>query len=196
MKYKSIIFFVAIAVSLMGCNKEKEEGVSISTSTDQQEEAVTTASDSVPIDTKIVIPDRQVIPQMLQEAAVIPPQEETIANLPAQTQPIQDFIVTEQLDMVTSPAPQDAIVSTEMPADSSMVITDSVKKIDVVPADQNANASIDKQKVASPVSTEQQNFDDSQLTSTTTTVSENIDTVDGQAKADISSGIEEEIEAY
>ena len=99
---KSFVFFAAMALVLVGCNKEKEESMeSAAVSTEQQQQALPVVSNnaipaaapaaSMPEQGNVNVIGQQVaIPQAPQEAAAIPSQQAApTVDLQNQAQPIQ-----------------------------------------------------------------------------------------------------------
>ncbi|CAL7959733.1 conserved hypothetical protein [Gammaproteobacteria bacterium] len=134
MKTKSIMFLVAIALVLVGCNKEKEENIDTSAIS---AEALPNASNNVVPTTNVAPPTpaheqgnvvgvtgQQVTPQAPQEVVVMPPQTMPIVDSQNQIQPMPVVPISGQqsVDNVsTVQAPAVATVSTATPAGGNTV---------------------------------------------------------------------------
>lgn len=120
MNTKSFVFFAAMALVLVGCNKEKEESMeTAAVSTEQQQQALPVVSNnavpaapaaSMPEQGNVnVVGQQAAIPQAPQEAVVIPSQQAVpTVDLQDQVQPAQQI----QPSQLVQAAPVESVTTT------------------------------------------------------------------------------------
>ncbi|MEI8055246.1 MAG: hypothetical protein WCH10_04515 [bacterium] len=107
MNTKSIVFLAAIALVLVGCNKEKEENIGTPVISVGQQQQVSPGTNAVPATAS---EQNQVIPQAPQEVATASSQAAPIADSQNQIQPVPAAPIPSQQGVV------DDVSATQAPA--------------------------------------------------------------------------------
>ncbi len=140
------MFFAVAAFLLVGCNKEKEENISIPTTEQQQAVPTMTISDSVPTNNAPVVVDQGVVAEQQQAPVVSQVAPEAVVTPPSvdQNQPTQVIPAApaDQSSMTITQATQAPVtaaaseVQPAMPASDDMTVsTENVPAVqtDVAP---------------------------------------------------------------
>ncbi|EKE01344.1 MAG: hypothetical protein ACD_21C00156G0011 [uncultured bacterium] len=146
MNNKLLMFFAVAAFLLVGCNKEKEENISIPTTEQQQAVPTMTISDSVPTNNAPVVVDQGVVAEQQQAPVVSQVAPEAVVTPPSvdQNQPTQVIPAApaDQSSMTITQATQAPVtaaaseVQPAMPASDDMTVsTENVPAVqtDVAP---------------------------------------------------------------